>query len=126
MRSDEVFSYEDFLDSTGCCTEKHKRLLKMKYFHKTKQPCAKITMYKQKGGYFQMAKKVKEYKINPDRVEEALLIQNRMLIELFVQVLDEQLVIERPVLHERLENLIELSDNDRDLKDTLHALTQKL
>ncbi|MEK5080968.1 phosphate-starvation-inducible protein PsiE [Solibacillus sp. FSL W7-1436] len=73
-----------------------------------------------------MAKKVKEYKINPDRVEEALLIQNRMLIELFVQVLHEQLVIERPVLHERLENLIELSDNDRDLKDTLHALTQKL
>lgn len=73
-----------------------------------------------------MAKKVKEYKINPDRVEEALLIQNRMLIELFVQVLDEQLVIERPVLHERLENLIELSDNDRDLKDTLHVLTQKL
>jgi len=59
-------------------------------------------------------------------VEEALLIQNRMLIELFVQVLHEQLVIERPVLHERLENLIELSDNDRDLKDTLHALTQKL
>ena len=73
-----------------------------------------------------MAKKVKEYTINPDRVEEALLIQNRMLIELFVQVLDEQLVIERPVLHERLENLIELSNNDRDLKDTLHALTQKL
>ena len=73
-----------------------------------------------------MAKKVKEYKINPDRVEEALLVQNRMLIELFVQVLDEQLVIERPVLHERLENLIELSNNDRDLKDTLHALTQKL
>ena len=73
-----------------------------------------------------MAKKVKEYKVNPDRVEEALLIQNRMLIELFVQVLDEQLVIERPVLHERLENLIELSNNDRDLKDTLHALTQKL
>lgn len=73
-----------------------------------------------------MAKKVKEYKINPDRVEEALLVQNRMLIELIVQVLDEQLVIERPILHERLENLIELSDNDRDLKDTLHALTKKL
>ena len=73
-----------------------------------------------------MAKKVKEYKINPDRVEEALLVQNRMLLELLVQVLDEQLVIERPILHERLENLIELSDNDRDLKDTLHALTQKL
>ncbi|AMO86059.1 hypothetical protein JOC25_000754 [Solibacillus kalamii] len=73
-----------------------------------------------------MAKKVKEYKINPDRVEEALLVQNRMLLELLVQVLDEQLVIERPILHERLGNLIELSDNDRDLKDTLHGLTQKL
>lgn len=73
-----------------------------------------------------MAKKVKEYTINPERVEEALLVQNRMLIELFVQVLDEQLVIERPILHERLSNLIELSDNDRDLKDTLHGLTQKL
>ena len=73
-----------------------------------------------------MAKKVKEYTINPDRVEEALLVQNRMLLELFVQVLDEQLVIERPILHERLENLIELSDNDRELKDTLHGLTKKL
>ena len=73
-----------------------------------------------------MAKKVKEYTINPERVEEALLVQNRMLIELFVQVLDEQLVIERPILHERLSNLIELSNNDRDLKDTLHGLTQKL
>lgn len=73
-----------------------------------------------------MAKKVKEYTINPERVEEALLVQNRMLLELLVQVLDEQLVIERPILHERLSNLIELSNNDRDLKDTLHGLTQKL
>jgi hypothetical protein len=73
-----------------------------------------------------MAKKVKEYKIAPERVEEALLIQNRMIIELFVQVLHEQLVIERPTLHERLENLIELSSHDRELKDTLHVLTKKL
>ncbi|MEK4627998.1 MAG: phosphate-starvation-inducible protein PsiE [Solibacillus sp.] len=73
-----------------------------------------------------MAKKKKEYTIAPERVEEALLIQNRMLIELFVQVLDEQLVIERPILHERLENLIELSGHDRELKDTLHGLTEKL
>ena len=73
-----------------------------------------------------MAKKKKEYTIAPERVEEALLIQNRMLIELFVQVLDEQLVIERPILHERLENLIELSSHDRELKDTLHGLTEKL
>lgn len=49
-----------------------------------------------------------------------------MLLELFVQVLDEQLVIERPILHERLENLIELSNHDRELKDTLHGLTEKL
>ena len=73
-----------------------------------------------------MAKKVKEYTINPNRVEEALLIQNRMLLELLVQVLDEQLVIERPILHERLANLVELSNHDRELKDTLHGLTQKL
>ena len=73
-----------------------------------------------------MAKKKKEYTLAPERVEEALLIQNRMLIELFVQVLHEQLVIERPTLHERLENLIELSSHDRELKDTLHVLTEKL
>ena len=73
-----------------------------------------------------MAKKKKEYTLAPERVEEALLIQNRMIIELFVQVLHEQLVIERPTLHERLENLIELSSHDRELKDTLHVLTQKL
>ena len=73
-----------------------------------------------------MAKKKKEYTIAPERVEEALLIQNRMIIELFVQVLHEQLIIERPTLHERLENLIELSSHDRELKDTLHGLTQKL
>ncbi len=73
-----------------------------------------------------MAKVKKEYTIAPERVEEALLIQNRMIIELFVQVLHEQLIIERPTLHERIENLIELSDHDRELKDTLHGLTQKL
>lgn len=73
-----------------------------------------------------MAKIKKEYSIAPERVEEALLIQNRMIIELFVQVLHEQLIIERPTLHERLENLIELSSHDRELKDTLHGLTQKL
>lgn len=73
-----------------------------------------------------MAKKKREVTIAPERVEEALLIQNRMLLELFVQVLDEQLVIERPILHERLENLIELSNHDRELKDTLHGLTEKL
>ncbi|ATP41123.1 phosphate-starvation-inducible protein PsiE [Solibacillus sp. R5-41] len=73
-----------------------------------------------------MAKKVKEYAIAPERVEEALNVRDRMVIELLVQVLDEQLVIERPVLHERLQNLIELSGHDRELKDTLHGLTKKL
>ena len=73
-----------------------------------------------------MAKKKRVVTIAPERVDEALLIQNRMLLELFVQVLHEQLVIERPTLHERLENLIELSEYDRELKDTLHGLTEKL
>lgn len=73
-----------------------------------------------------MAKKVKEYTIAPERVEEALNVRDRMIIELLVQVLHEQLVIERPTLVERISNLIELSDHDRELKDTLHALAQKL
>lgn len=69
---------------------------------------------------------MKEYTIAPERVEEALNVRDRMIIELLVQVLDEQLVIERPILRERLENLIELSGHDRELKDTLHGLAQKL
>lgn len=73
-----------------------------------------------------MAKKVKEYTIAPERLEEALNVRDRMIIELLVQVLDEQLVIERPILRERLENLIELSSHDRELKDALQGLTQKL
>ena len=73
-----------------------------------------------------MAKKKRVVTIAPERVEEALLIQNRMLIELFVQVLDEQLVIERHTLRERLGNLVELSDSDPQLKETLHALVEKL
>lgn len=64
--------------------------------------------------------------IAPERLEEALNIRDRMIIELLVQVLDEQLVIERPVLRERLGNLIKLSTNDDQLKETLQALVNKL
>lgn len=73
-----------------------------------------------------MAKKTVEYKIAPERLEEALNVRDRMIIELLVKVLDEQLVIERPVLRERLGNLVELSDSDAELKETIHALVSKL
>lgn len=65
-------------------------------------------------------------KIHEDRLEEALNVRDRMIIELLVQVLHEQLVIERPVLRERLGNLIKLSDSDDQLKETLQALVNKL
>ena len=65
-------------------------------------------------------------KIHEDRLEEALNMRDRMILELFVQVLHEQLVIERPVLRERLGNLIKLSDSDDQLKETLQALVNKL
>lgn len=65
-------------------------------------------------------------KIHEDRLEEALNMRDRMILELFVQVLHEQLVIERPVLRERLGNLIKLSDSDEQLKETLQALVNKL
>lgn len=65
-------------------------------------------------------------KIHPERLEEALDVRDRMIIELLVQVLDEQLVIERHTLRERLGNLIRLSEKDADLKDTVQALINKL
>lgn len=65
-------------------------------------------------------------KIHEDRLEEALNVRDRMIIELLIQVLHEQLVIERPVLRERLGNLIKLSDSDDQLKETLQALVNKL
>ena len=46
--------------------------------------------------------------ITESRLQEALNVRDRMIIELLVQVLDEQLVIERPILRERLSNLIKL------------------
>lgn len=73
-----------------------------------------------------MAKKEKLGHITESRLEEALDVRDRLIIELLVQVLHEQLVIERPVLRERLDNLIDLSDYDEDLKQTLFALIHKL
>ena len=65
-------------------------------------------------------------KITESRLEEALNVRDRMIIELLVQVLDEQLVIERPILRERLGNLIKLSSHDAELKETTQALVNKL
>ena len=65
-------------------------------------------------------------KITESRLEEALDVRDRMIIELLVQVLDEQLVIERPILRERLGNLIRLSSHDAELKETVQALVNKL
>ncbi|MFJ7668903.1 phosphate-starvation-inducible protein PsiE [Lysinibacillus sp. NPDC097195] len=65
-------------------------------------------------------------KITPERLEEALDVRDRLIIELLVKVLDEKLIIERPVLRERLGNLVELADHDAELKETLHAVINKL
>lgn len=74
-----------------------------------------------------MAKSLKlDAKITPERVDEALAIRDRLIIELFVKVLDEQLVIERPILRERLANLVELADYDAELTETLHGVINKL
>ncbi len=73
-----------------------------------------------------MAKANKEAKITPERLEEALNVRDRLIIELLVQVLDEKLVIERPVLRERLGNLVDLSNHDAELKETLTAVINKL
>lgn len=68
----------------------------------------------------------KDAKITPERLEEALNVRDRLIIELLVKVLDEKLIIERPVLRERLGNLVELADHDAELKETLHAVINKL
>ncbi|MEX3746632.1 MULTISPECIES: phosphate-starvation-inducible protein PsiE [Lysinibacillus] len=74
-----------------------------------------------------MAKAAKtDAKITPERLEEALNVRDRLIIELLVQVLDEKLVIERPVLRERVGNLVDLSDHDAELKETIHAVINKL
>ena len=74
-----------------------------------------------------MAKSAKtDAKITPERLEEALNVRDRLIIELLVQVLDEKLVIERPVLRERVGNLVDLSSYDAELKETIHAVINKL
>lgn len=73
-----------------------------------------------------MAKKVKEGQITESRLEEGMAVRNELFIELVAQVLHEQLVIERPILHERMANLVDLSEHDNELKETLYALINKL
>lgn len=73
-----------------------------------------------------MAKKINMGKITESRVEEGLAIRDRLVIETLVQVLDEQLVVERHILQERLSNLVDLASYDEELKDTVRALIMKL
>ena len=73
-----------------------------------------------------MAKKPKVGKITESRLQEAMAIRNEVFIELIAQVLHEKLVIERPILHERMENLVELANYDQELTETLYALIKKL
>lgn len=73
-----------------------------------------------------MAKKPKVGKITESRLQEAMVIRNEVFIELIAQVLHEKLVIERPILHERMENLVELANYDEELTETLYALIKKL
>lgn len=65
-------------------------------------------------------------KITESRLEEALDVRDRMIIELLIQVLDEKLIIEKPVLRERMTNLNLLSDRDAELKDTIQALINRI
>ena len=73
-----------------------------------------------------MAKKPKVGKITESRLQEAMAIRNEVFIELIAQVLHEKLVIEKPILHERMENLVELANYDEELTETLYALIKKL
>ena len=73
------------------------------------------------------SKAIKENaKITPERVDEALTIRDRLIIELLLSVLDEKLIIERHILKERLANLVELADYDAELKETLHGIVAKM
>ncbi|BDH63501.1 phosphate-starvation-inducible protein PsiE [Ureibacillus massiliensis 4400831 = CIP 108448 = CCUG 49529] len=65
-------------------------------------------------------------KVVPERLEEALVIRDRLILQLIINVLDEKQVLERHIVKERVANLIELSDHDADLKETLHALVNKI
>lgn len=73
-----------------------------------------------------MAKKINMGKITESRIEEGMAVRNNLVIETLVQVLDEQLVVERHILQERLSNLVDLSNYDEELKDTVRALIMKL
>ncbi|WP_431029783.1 phosphate-starvation-inducible protein PsiE [Lysinibacillus sp. LZ02] len=73
-----------------------------------------------------MAKKPKLGHITESRLQEALDVRDRLIIEVLVKVLDEKLVIERPILRERVTNFVELGDYDDELKETLYAIINKL
>ncbi|MFC5560005.1 phosphate-starvation-inducible protein PsiE [Ureibacillus thermophilus] len=68
----------------------------------------------------------KDAKIVPERKDEALQILDSLIIQLIVNVLDEKQIIERHILKERLANLVQLSNHDEELKETMHALVNQL
>lgn len=65
-------------------------------------------------------------KITESRLTEAYDARDRMIIELLIEVLDEKLIIEKPIMRERLTNLNLLSDNDQELKNTIQALINNI
>ncbi|HWL23951.1 MAG TPA: phosphate-starvation-inducible protein PsiE [Ureibacillus sp.] len=65
-------------------------------------------------------------KIVPERLQEGLLERDRLILQIIISVLDEKQILERHILKERVANLIELADHDADLKETLHALINKI
>ncbi|CAM5205763.1 Phosphate-starvation-inducible protein PsiE OS=Ureibacillus acetophenoni OX=614649 GN=SAMN05877842_11149 PE=4 SV=1 [Ureibacillus acetophenoni] len=65
-------------------------------------------------------------KIVPERLEEALVERDRLIMQIIISVLDEKQILERHILKERVANLIELSKHDDDLKETIHALINKI
>ncbi len=68
-----------------------------------------MIMHKYLGGISTWQRNLKLVKLQNLVYKKAMAIRNEVFIELIAQVLHEQLVIERPILHERMENLVELS-----------------
>ncbi len=65
-------------------------------------------------------------KVVPERLEQGLLERDRLILQIIISVLDEKQILERHILKERVANLIELSEHDEDLKETIHALLNRI
>ncbi|KGR77888.1 hypothetical protein [Ureibacillus manganicus] len=65
-------------------------------------------------------------KVTPERLQEGLLERDRLILQIIISVLDEKQILERHILKERVANLIELADHDDELKETIHALLNRI